>query len=68
MAIQSLKQLTVRIDKLGITQYHVRELIEKIDIHRCFFTFNDYETGITFDADNKDKLYELTENHYTDSE
>lgn len=32
MAIQSLKQLTVRIDKLGINQYHVRELIEKIDI------------------------------------
>ena len=66
--IQSLKQLTVRIDKLGIEKYRVVEQMEKTEVFHNWFTFIEAETGVAFMADNKDELYELIENHYTDGE
>ena len=68
MAIQSLKQLTVRIDKLGIEKYRVVEQMEKTEVFHNWFTFMETETGVSFMADNKDELYELIENYYTDGE
>lgn len=68
MAIQSLKQLTVRIDKLGIEKYKVIETIIRDDVFHNYFLFLDHENGVSFTADNKDELYELIENHYTDGE
>ena len=68
MAIQSLKQLTVRIENLGIKKYKVNEEMERIEVLYNWFIFIDYDTDVTFSADNKDELYELIENHYTDGE
>lgn len=66
--IQSLKQLTVRIDKLGIEKYGVTEEMKKTEVFHNWFTFIETDTGVAFTADNKDELYELIENHYTDGE
>jgi hypothetical protein len=66
--IQSLKQLTVRIDKLGIENYKVFEQMEKAEVFHNSFTFIENETGVSFIADNKEDLYELIENHYTSGE
>ncbi len=41
--------------------------MERIEVLYNWFIFIDYDTEVTFSADNKDELYELIENHYKDA-
>jgi hypothetical protein len=65
MAIQSLKQLTVRIDKVVNSQYLVTEYLKKDLVWHNWFVFQDLEMDITFISDSKEELFEQIENHYS---
>ena len=62
--IQSLKQLTVRIDKIVKSQYLVTEYLKKDLVWDNWFVFQDLDTDITFTGDSKEDLYEQIENQY----
>ena len=62
--IQSLKQLTVRIDKIVKSQYLVTEYLKKDLVWDNWFVFQDLDTDITFTADSKEELFEQIENQY----
>jgi len=64
MAIQSLKQLTVRIYKVVNSQYLVTEYLKKDLVWHNWFVFQDLDLDITFIADSKEELYEQIENQY----
>ena len=62
--IQSLKQLTVRIDKIVKSQYLVTEYLKKDLVWDNWFVFQDLDTDITFIGDSKEELFEQIENQY----
>jgi len=64
--IQSLKQLTVRIDKIVNCNYTVSEILQKDVVWTNYFTFQDFDTGITLTADSKEDIFEQIENQYND--